>query len=62
MCIWCVLLFGVGWGVEGVLVVGKVGGGAGVAEGEFEEVFGGGEEGNVGRCLVMSLGWISLMA
>ena len=43
-------------------MVGKVGGGARVAEGEFEEVFGGGEEGNVGRCLVMSLGWISLMA
>ena len=28
-------------------MVGKVGGGARVAEGEFEEVFGGGEEGNV---------------
>ena len=28
-------------------MVGKVGGGARVAEGEFEEVFGGGEEGDV---------------
>ena len=28
-------------------MVGKVGGGAGVAEGEFEEVFGGGEEGDI---------------
>ena len=41
------MLFGVGKGVEGVFVVGEVGGGAGVAEGEFEEVFGGGEEGDV---------------